>query len=76
MADMPPHIFATAEAALYFLERDNKNQSCVISGESGAGKVRDSNTAAMLTCVISTDRKHQIYTAVSLHCYMQYHSVD
>ena len=34
-----PHIFKTAARALENLRRDDQNESIIVSGESGAGKV-------------------------------------
>uniref|UniRef100_A0A8C3NHK0 Uncharacterized protein n=1 Tax=Geospiza parvula TaxID=87175 RepID=A0A8C3NHK0_GEOPR len=38
MGDMDPHIFAVAEEAYTQMAREEKNQSIIVSGESGAGK--------------------------------------
>ncbi|CEI87032.1 Putative Complex: MYO2 of S. cerevisiae belongs to the actin-associated motorproteins [Rhizopus microsporus] len=36
--DLEPHLFAIAEDAYRCMIRDNKNQTIIVSGESGAGK--------------------------------------
>ncbi|ODM94445.1 Unconventional myosin-Vb [Orchesella cincta] len=36
--ELDPHIFAVAEDAFTKMERDNRDQSIIVSGESGAGK--------------------------------------
>ncbi|XP_017772501.1 PREDICTED: unconventional myosin-Va [Nicrophorus vespilloides] len=38
MGDLDPHIFAVAEEAYTQLEREQRDQSIIVSGESGAGK--------------------------------------
>ncbi|XP_043358593.1 unconventional myosin-Vb-like isoform X5 [Dermochelys coriacea] len=45
MGDMDPHIFAVAEDAYKQMARNNKNQSLIISGESGAGKTASAKYA-------------------------------
>lgn len=36
--DLPPHTYAVAQCAVNGLHRDDACQSCIVSGESGAGK--------------------------------------
>ncbi|XP_068775615.1 unconventional myosin-Vb [Struthio camelus] len=45
MGDMDPHIFALAEEAYKQMSRYGKNQSLIISGESGAGKTASAKYA-------------------------------
>ncbi|XP_021359292.1 unconventional myosin-IXa-like isoform X6 [Mizuhopecten yessoensis] len=43
LGELPPHIFAIADAAFYTMLRTKKNQCIVISGESGSGKTESTN---------------------------------
>merc|ERR1712002_1037174 len=39
--EAPPHLYAIADGALQYMEMENKNQSSLITGESGAGKTEN-----------------------------------
>ncbi|XP_060770466.1 unconventional myosin-Va [Neoarius graeffei] len=53
MGDMDPHIFAVAEEAYRKMARDERNQSIIVSGESGAGKTVSAKYAMRYFATVS-----------------------
>ena len=51
--DLPPHTYAVAQCAMDMMRISKENQSCIVSGESGAGKTE---TARQLMQYFASDK--------------------
>ncbi|KAL2090404.1 hypothetical protein ACEWY4_015092 [Coilia grayii] len=56
LGELPPHVFAVADSCFFNMRRNQKNQCCVISGESGAGKTESTKLMLQFLAAVSGQR--------------------
>ncbi|XP_028987944.1 unconventional myosin-VIIa-like [Betta splendens] len=59
LGELPPHIFAIAENCYCNMMRHGRNQCCIISGESGAGKTESTKLILQYLAAISGELSEQ-----------------
>uniref|UniRef100_A0A8B9S9M8 Myosin VIIB n=1 Tax=Apteryx owenii TaxID=8824 RepID=A0A8B9S9M8_APTOW len=53
IGELPPHVFAIADNCYFNMRRNKRDQCCVISGESGAGKTESTKLILQFLTAIS-----------------------
>ncbi|XP_066565263.1 unconventional myosin-VIIa [Amia ocellicauda] len=56
LGELPPHVFAIADSCFFNMHRNRRDQCCIISGESGAGKTE--STKLMLQFLAAVSGQH------------------
>ncbi|XP_032422150.1 unconventional myosin-VIIa-like isoform X2 [Xiphophorus hellerii] len=59
LGELPPHIFAIAESCYFNMMRNLRNQCCIISGESGAGKTESTKLILQYLAAVSGQLSQQ-----------------
>ena len=53
MGELPPHIFAIANSCYFNMKKNKRDQCCIISGESGAGKTETTKLILQFLATVS-----------------------
>ncbi|XP_032741248.1 unconventional myosin-VIIb [Rattus rattus] len=53
MGELPPHVFAIANSCYFNMKKNKRDQCCIISGESGAGKTETTKLILQFLATVS-----------------------